>query len=206
MRVEAEMAAKAPSALADSVDVLIVEDDAPSRAALRLLLEQQGYRCAEAENGREALALAWERPPRCVLLDLVIPELDGLTVARHLRADPRTAGVRIHCLTGLIDPAVREEARQAGCEGFLTKPVDPPSLLEALGGSQEATEAKRPVEIGGLTKEAAETLLDWLENQGCTERTLTVATTGRYLIRFTCPPGLRLVRTDGPLCFERRRV
>jgi CheY-like chemotaxis protein len=203
MRVEVERAAKALPVVAESVDVLIVEDDPCSRTALRYLLEQQGYRCAEAENGRQALRLARERPPRCVLLDLHIPELDGLTVARRLRADPRTAGVRIHCLTGLQDPAVREQAFEAGCERFLTKPVDPPSLLEAIGGSEDGADDQQTVEIGGLTKERAETLLDWLENQGCTQRMLQVTPTG-FLVRFSCPPGLRLVhRDDGQLRFER---
>src|SRR5437763_2340683 len=91
----------------DAVDVLIVEDDAPTRQLLRLLLEQGGYRCAEAADGCEALALARAEPPRCVLLDLRLPGLDGFTVARRLRADLRTFGTHIHCLTGQQDPTVR---------------------------------------------------------------------------------------------------
>jgi CheY-like chemotaxis protein len=58
------------------VDVLIAEDDPLMRASLRLLLEGQGYTCAEASNGREAVDLARRHPPRCVLLDLAMPELD----------------------------------------------------------------------------------------------------------------------------------
>src|ERR1041384_8115547 len=72
------------------IDVLIAEDDRLLRQTIRCLLEAQGYTCAEAGDGRAAVALARQRPPRCVLLDLGLPELDGFSVARHLRSDPRT--------------------------------------------------------------------------------------------------------------------
>jgi anti-anti-sigma factor len=147
-----------------AVDVLIAEDDAPTREGIRRLLEQQGYRCAEAGDGREALELARRHLPRCVLLDLRMPALDGLAVACQLRADPRTCGAAIHCLTGLTDEGSRREARAAGCEAYLTKPVDPAALLEVL--------RPRTGDTGewahGLTKAEAEGLLDWLEAQGAT--------------------------------------
>jgi CheY-like chemotaxis protein len=122
---------------ASAVDILIAEDDAPTRRSLRALLEQQGYTCAEAGDGRRALELALSAPPRCVLLDLVLPGLDGFAVARRLRADPRTSGVHIYCLSGLSDPAAREQARQAGCEAFLSKPVEPTQLLETVLGPEK---------------------------------------------------------------------
>jgi CheY-like chemotaxis protein len=123
---------RSPEAQAGPVDILIVEDHELTRRSLRLLLEREGYTCAEASNGKDAVELARLRSPRCVLLDLAMPVLDGVTVARRLRADPRTCGVHIHCLTGFLDPATRQEARQAGCELFLTKPVDIAALLTVL--------------------------------------------------------------------------
>src|SRR5947209_5498798 len=114
------------------VDVLIAEDNPFTRKSLRGLLERQGYTCVEAEDGLRAVELALSAPPKCVLLDLVMPGLDGFAVARRLRADPRTSAAHIHCLTGLSDPAAREQARQAGCEAFLTKPLDMEVLLEVL--------------------------------------------------------------------------
>jgi CheY-like chemotaxis protein len=143
------------------IDVLIAEDDAPARASVRLLLEQQGYRCAEAGNGREAVELARLHRPRCVLLDLRMPELDGFAVARRLRADPRTRGAAIHCLTGLTDEASRVRAHDAGCERFLAKPVDPADLLEAVRPQPRPGVWRR-----GLTMTEAEELLDWLEAHG----------------------------------------
>jgi CheY-like chemotaxis protein len=133
------------------VDVLIAEDDPLTRQNLRTLLEQQGYTCAEAEDGLRAVELALSAPPKCVLLDLVLPGLDGFTVARRLRADPRTSGAHIHCLTGLSDPAAREQARQAGCEAFLTKPVEPTQLLETLRGPGAAA----PPALEGLPSSGA---------------------------------------------------
>src|SRR5262245_22552441 len=95
--------------LAAPVDVLIADDDPLVRQTLRSLLERRGYRCAEAENGRQAVDLSRLQPPRCVLFDLAMPEMDGLTAARQLRADPRTAGIHLHCVTGLADPTARAQ-------------------------------------------------------------------------------------------------
>jgi DNA-binding response OmpR family regulator len=144
------------------IDILIAEDDASQREGLRQLLEQEGYRCAVAGDGRQAVALAQRRPPQYVLLDLRMPELDGFTVARQLRADPRTRGAAIHCLTGLTDEASRAEAQRAGCELFLTKPIDATTFLEVV-----RQQVRRTAEWArGLTKAEAEELLDWLEAHG----------------------------------------
>src|SRR5262245_15881665 len=98
------------------VDVLIADDDSELRQSVRLLLEGQGYRCAEAADGRQAVEMALRRPPRCLLLDLMMPELDGLSVARTLRADPRTRGAHIHCVSGSSDPWAPQKAQAAGCD------------------------------------------------------------------------------------------
>src|SRR5438105_12163267 len=105
------------------VDVLIAEDDDLLRQSYRLLLEGHGYVCVEAESGEEAVELARQRSPRCLLLDLNLPGMDGFAVARTLRADPRTSGVHIHCVTGLSDAGSRLRASRSGCELYLTKPV-----------------------------------------------------------------------------------
>lgn len=75
----------AQAAEAGSVDILIAEDDALTRQSLRLLFEKAGYRCSEAEDGGRAVELARRRPPRCAILDLSMPVLDGFAVARALR-------------------------------------------------------------------------------------------------------------------------
>jgi len=175
------------------IDVLIADDDSELRLSVRLLLEGQGYRCAEAADGREALELALRHPPRCLLLDLVMPELDGLSVARTLRADPRTRGAHIHCVSGSSDPKAPQKAHAAGCDLYLPKPVDPAALLEAVRGPAESM---RIGVVSGLTRPQAEDLLDWLQNQGCTRLEVLLAE-GTFTVRCQCPPGMRLVRGEG---------
>jgi CheY-like chemotaxis protein len=144
-----------------TVDVLIADDDALLRASVRTLLELQGLTCAEAGDGWEAVEVAYSHPPRCVLLDLVMPGLDGFAVARRLRADPRTRGAHVHCLTGRVDAYSRLQAEQAGCELFLTKPVDPDAVLEAVCGKRP-----EPASARGLTMRQTEEVLDALEAHG----------------------------------------
>jgi CheY-like chemotaxis protein len=146
-----------------AVDVLIADDDALLRASVRCLLELQGLTCAEAGDGWEAVEVAQSHSPRCVLLDLGMPGLDGFSVARQLRANPRTCGTHVHCLTGRADPLSRLQAEQAGCELFLTKPINPDVLLGAVRGE---TAPQETACASGLTKVQAEELLDWLEARG----------------------------------------
>jgi CheY-like chemotaxis protein len=114
------------------IDVLIVEDDAITRLTVRQLLESEGYSCAEADDGREVLEIAVQCAPRLVLLDVMMPGMDGFTVARQLRSDPRTRGIRIHFLTGRDDPDARRAARRAGGADLLTKPFDFDGLLDTI--------------------------------------------------------------------------
>ncbi len=168
------------------IDVLIVDDDPALRIGMRLLLEREGYRCAEAEQGQQAVELARLKRPRCVFLDLVIPVLDGFAVARTLHSDPCLNGVHVNCLTGLTDDRAREGALRAGCESFLTKPLDAGALLDVVRRQVERREAK---ELGALTKVQAEALLDWLER--CGAQPLEVALDGRgaFLVRWPSLPG-----------------
>jgi CheY-like chemotaxis protein len=114
------------------IDVLVVEDDPVVRLAVREVLEGQGYTCAGAEDWREAIEIAQQSHPRLVLLDLMMPDVDGFTAAEQLRADPHTCDVPIHCLTALDFPAARRAAQRSGCEVFLTKPFDVEGLLDVV--------------------------------------------------------------------------
>jgi CheY-like chemotaxis protein len=116
----------------EAIDVLIAEDDPDVRRVLRLLLECEGYTCAEAEDGREAVEIAQKNPPRLVLLDLMMPGMDGFTLAQKLRSDPHTRTAHLYCLTALDFPEARRAARQAGCEVYLTKPFDMEGLVDVI--------------------------------------------------------------------------
>jgi CheY-like chemotaxis protein len=172
------------------IDVLIADDDPLLRATMRSFLERHGYTCAEAGDGREAVAVARNRRPHCVLLDLAMPELDGFAVARQLRADPHTRATHIHCLTGRTDPDSRRRASAVGCELFLPKPVDPDAVLRAIrtpartpAASTEGRQAGRWVT--GLTHGEAQDLLDWLEANGYPPAELSFTEEEGFAVR--CP-------------------
>jgi CheY-like chemotaxis protein len=168
-----------------ATDVLIADGDSHLREVLRLYLEGQGYHCAEAADGLTALDLALQSRPRCLFLDLGMPGMNGLDVARRLRNDPSAGSTHIHCLTGRMDPDTRRRAADAGCELFLGKPAEPAVLLDAV---------RRSAWVDGLTMREAEGLLDWLERQGCTHLEVACPDGILFAARCLCPPDLSLVR------------
>ncbi|MBI4736613.1 MAG: response regulator [candidate division NC10 bacterium] len=103
--------------------VLIVEDDDSLRVALADALAGLGYEIIEAATGAEALALATRRVPDLILLDLGLPDLDGLSVARKLREKPQTAGIVVAALTAEEISGERAEEVYKHCIGYIPKPV-----------------------------------------------------------------------------------
>jgi CheY-like chemotaxis protein len=112
--------------------VLVVDDHEDSRTIERLVLESVGFRVAEARNGREGLRVAIEERPAVVLLDMVLPELDGWEIARRLRASADTRDAVIIAVTALAGYDDHDRAILAGCDEVLTKPVPPTSLLSTV--------------------------------------------------------------------------
>src|SRR4051794_11564428 len=94
--------------------VLVVDDDAGIRGGLRRLLRAHGFAATRAAGGAEAIARLAEFTPSLILLDLSMPDIDGLEVLRRIRADPRTAAVPVIMLSAMPDPAVRERAIGGG--------------------------------------------------------------------------------------------
>ena len=112
--------------------VLIAEDHADTRDALRLLLEIQGYEVYVAQDGEEALAVALEVVPDVIITDFDMPRLDGAGLARRLRAiDGKFDSIPILVLTALSQPLV-EAALEAGADAYIGKPVDFQTLESAL--------------------------------------------------------------------------
>jgi CheY-like chemotaxis protein len=112
--------------------VLLVEDNDAIRTAFTILLEDSGFRVASAARGADALRLAGESRPDVVVLDLGLPDMGGLDVARALTA-PGGTRIPIVALTGRALDSERAEALAAGCAAFLTKPVDTHELLRVIG-------------------------------------------------------------------------
>ena len=104
--------------------ILVVDDQAANRETLVELLAAQNCRFAEAANGPEALQLAAATPPDLVLLDVMMPGMDGYEVCRRLRADPGLAEVPVIMITALDDPASRLAGIEAGADDIITKPLN----------------------------------------------------------------------------------
>ncbi len=115
--------------------ILVVDDEANARSGLEKLLHQAGYVVDTAQNGREALAVAAERPPEVVVTDLRMPVMDGLTLLGKLRELDRDLPVIV--ATAFGDVAAAVEAMRAGASDFLTKPMDFDALLMAIQRGRE---------------------------------------------------------------------
>ncbi len=108
--------------------VLVIEDNIDNMDLVRFLLEQVGYEVLEARDGRTGLELAYQKRPDVILLDMSIPEVDGWKVAHQLKNDPQSKSICIIALTAHILPGDRKKALEAGCDGFISKPLDIPNF------------------------------------------------------------------------------
>jgi CheY-like chemotaxis protein len=113
--------------------VLLVEDDPDLLRFAQVTLRLGGYRALTATNGPAALALARKSRPHLVLLDLRLPEMDGIQVLQTLRAQPETARLPVLVLTASAGPGDKERAVAAGISDYLVKPVSADALLAAVG-------------------------------------------------------------------------
>jgi len=112
--------------------VLIVEDIEDNLMLTKSLLEMADFRVIEARDGREALAQAQAHHPDLILLDMSLPEIDGWTVARTLRQLPDFRSTLIVALTAHAMQGDREKTFDAGCDEFMTKPIDVPNFVPAV--------------------------------------------------------------------------
>jgi CheY-like chemotaxis protein len=112
--------------------VLVIDDDHDVRWLVRRLLEFDGYEVVVSDDGVRGLAAAQQQRPDAIVLDLMMPFMDGYEVLAGLKTDPRTADVPVVVLTAAATIAVRERVTVAGAATCLTKPFDPQELAAAL--------------------------------------------------------------------------
>jgi CheY-like chemotaxis protein len=105
--------------------ILIVDDNAQNLKLARVILDTEGYEVRTAADAEEALHVLRSYAPRLILMDLQLPGMDGLELTRQLKADPARQGLIIVALTAYAMKGDEEKARAAGCDGYVTKPIDP---------------------------------------------------------------------------------
>lgn len=118
--------------MATPYKILVVDDQPVIRQIARSTLACQGYDILEASNGEDALEIARDEMPACVLLDVRMPGISGLDVCRTLKSDPKTAHIKIVMLTGELLDEDREEGFKEGADEYFTKPFSPIQLLDKL--------------------------------------------------------------------------
>jgi len=114
------------------VTVLLVEDTEDNRQMMRRLLEMSGFRVVEALNGREAVAVAAEVKPKIILMDLSLPFVDGLAATRQIRKLPELRDVPIVAVSAHDTADFHNQALDAGCNAYVTKPVHYPELEDLV--------------------------------------------------------------------------
>ncbi len=112
--------------------VLVVDDEDLTRQMISMFLSLDGLETVEAENGIEALEQVARHHPDAIILDVMMPEMDGVTVCEKLRADPATAAVPILMLSGRSQPGAEEEGLAVGANAYMKKPMDPKEMLVIL--------------------------------------------------------------------------
>ncbi|HEU4595112.1 MAG TPA: response regulator [Pyrinomonadaceae bacterium] len=104
--------------------ILVVEDYEDTSLAMRLALEDRGYRILEAADGAQAVEVAARERPDIILMDLQLPVLDGLAATERIRANPELSEIIIVAVTAHQEADYRARALAAGCNAFVTKPID----------------------------------------------------------------------------------
>lgn len=112
--------------------VLLVEDNEDNLVVYRTILEHVGYKVIEARDGEEGVLQARQHHPDLILMDISIPKIDGWEATQRLKADARTREIPIIALTAHALEEDRQKAVQAGCDGYLAKPVEPRRVVQEV--------------------------------------------------------------------------
>jgi CheY-like chemotaxis protein len=117
----------------NKANILVVDDDERTRRMMEAMLSPQGYGVILARDGKQGVEVARSKKPDFILMDMMMPEMDGLTACSQIKANPTTKGIPLFMLTAVGGAANKEMAEKAwGADGYLTKPVDLQELLKTI--------------------------------------------------------------------------
>lgn len=112
--------------------VLIVEDDLKNQKLFRDILEKVGYKIILASDGEQGVQLAQAEKPDLILMDIQLPVKDGLTATREIKGNPQISHIPVWALTAMAMKGDKELVRAAGCDDYISKPVQLSNLIEKL--------------------------------------------------------------------------
>jgi two-component system, cell cycle response regulator DivK len=131
--------------------ILVVEDNIDNYELVRFILERAGYDVFLAMNGRDGVAAARLQKPDLILMDLTMPEMDGWLAAERLKADESTKSIPLYALSAHTLPSERKRALEAGCDGYVSKPIHMAGFLnvieQAFGEKKEKKKARKSSQV-----------------------------------------------------------
>jgi two-component system cell cycle response regulator DivK len=104
--------------------ILVVEDNDRNRRLLKILLRSRGYEVIEAVTGEVAMKYLRDHKPGLILMDIQLPNVDGLELTKNIKSNPKTADIPIVAVTAYAMKGDRERILEAGCDGYISKPID----------------------------------------------------------------------------------
>lgn len=111
---------------------LVIEDNEDNMHLITFILEKSGFATIRAENGKQGIALAVAEKPDFILLDIQLPDMDGLEALRHIRQAAATQAIKTIAVTSYAMTGDRERLIAAGCDGYIEKPIDPETIMNEI--------------------------------------------------------------------------
>jgi len=127
----------------NNVRILYIEDNPENRLLVRRILEAEGYSVTEAADGPAGLEMAAQMRPDLILLDINLPEIDGYDLARRFRDTPGLQEVPILAVTANVMQGDRERTLEAGCDGYIQKPIDVDRLPKQVKATLQRSHTQR---------------------------------------------------------------
>jgi CheY-like chemotaxis protein len=112
--------------------ILIIEDDGAIARVLRVLLEMRGHDVTAESNGARGVLIAQHRPPDVIILDMMMPVVDGFTVMEELNADQPTANIPVVVVSAMHSASVEQRCSELGASGYVRKPFDAEALIAVV--------------------------------------------------------------------------
>ncbi|HEX2994798.1 MAG TPA: response regulator [Anaerolineales bacterium] len=123
--------------------ILVVEDNMDNYELVRFMLERSGYDVFLAVNGRDGVSAARLQKPDLILMDLGMPEMDGWIATEKIKSDETTKLIPLYALTAHTLPRERLRAMNAGCDGYISKPINMDGFLDVIAGALRKTRRKK---------------------------------------------------------------